>query len=137
MSKQNKTRLIKYLCASLVSLAMAIFYISVRHIGLETRMEQYRIICDAFTVPGVVLVMFGMLMWISGTGALDGISYALHGLKSLIPGLGAEKLERYGDYVERKRGKRPTGYGFLFVVGGVCLAIALVFMFLFYQLYGK
>lgn len=138
MSKEQKTTLIKYLSASLVGIALAVFYISVRDITLEPLVEQYRILCDAFTIPGLVLIMLGFLVWISGTGTLDGLSYALQGLKRmLIPGAGLEKGERYGDYVERKRKKRISGYGFLFVVGGVFMAIALVFMALFYSIYGK
>ena len=138
MNKRRKTTLTKYLSASVVSGAMVWFYVSVRDIELLPRVDQYRILCDAFTVPGLVLILVGVLIWIAGTGTLDGLTYVLNGLKRmLIPGAGLEKGERFGDYVERKRQKRASGYGFLFVVGGVCMAIALVFMVLFYSIYEK
>ena len=99
-------------------------------------MEKYRILCDAFTIPGVVLVMLGALMAISNEGALYGISYVLgYAFRILIPAKRHEH-EKYYDYVERKKGEgQVKGYGFLFVVGGASLAIAIVFMILFYRLY--
>ena len=36
---------------------------------------------------------------------------------------------------QRKKEKRIHGYSFLYVVGGVCMVISIVFMVLFYRLY--
>ena len=47
-------------------------------------------------------------------------------------GLGGEK---YDEYLERRRKNRVKGYGFLYVVGGAFMAVAGVFMALFYSLY--
>ena len=137
MSREQKVKLIKYGGASLFCAVMAILYIVPRNITEQELVGQYLILCDAFTVPGILLIMFGFLVLLSNSGALDGISYALQDLKRVfIPGAGLEKHERYSDYVERRRQKKATGYGFLFVVGGICTAIALVFMALFYSVYG-
>jgi hypothetical protein len=95
---------------------------------------RYRVLCDAFTVPGMLLIMSGLLMFVANEGALDGLSYLGHYLKNMfIPG-SRNKTKRYFDYVEGKREKRVKGFGFLFVVGGVCMLIALVFLGLFYTL---
>lgn len=137
MNERWKVNLLKYGISAVVCGGLVWFYVSQRSFGAQELMEKYRILCDAFTVPGLLLMMFGALLAISNQGAFDGIGYALSiTWKALIPG-GRTKMEKYFDYVERRRSKKTNGYGFLFVVGGVCMAIALVFMILFYQLYAK
>ena len=99
--------------------------------------EWYRILCDGFTVPGLVMVMLGCLMSLSTQGALDGVRYiASIGIKMLIPG-GALNMEKYAEYKERRNANRTKGYGFLYVVGFAFLAFALIFMILFYSIYQK
>lgn len=137
MSKRLKVNLVKYGISALICGILVWIYVSTRDFAAQTTMEQYRILCDAFTIPGLLALMFGLLLAISNEGAFDGVGYALSiAWKALIPG-GRTKMEKYFDYVERKREKRGGGFGFLFVVGGVCMAAALVFMVLFYRLYGK
>lgn len=137
MSERLKGNLLKYGISALVCGGLVWFYVAQRNFAAQELMEKYRILCDAFTVPGLLLLMFGLLLVISNEGAFDGIGYALSvAWKALIPG-GRTKMEKYFDYVERRRSKKVKGIGFLFVVGGVCMAAALVFMVLFYQLYGK
>ncbi len=135
MSKRARIKLIKYgSCAAFVAL-MAWLYISLREFEAEPRVEQYRILSDAFTIPGILLLMAGCLFWISGLGALDGFLYAgMYAIRALIP-WGRHKSEKYADYVERRRERKVKGYGFLFIAGGVTMLISIVFMVLFYQLY--
>lgn len=137
MSNRLKVNLLKYGISTLVCGAMVYVYIAARDFPAQSLMEQYRILCDAFTIPGVLAIMFAFLLAISNEGFFLGLSYAVGvAMKALIPG-GRLKIEKYYDYVERRKGKKVTGYGFLFLVGGVCLAAAVVFMVLFYRLYGK
>lgn len=100
--------------------------------------ERYKILCDAFSIPGIMLTMIGALVFLSNEGAMDGISFLMGGLfKRLMP-IGRwrdEKDETYAEHIARKRANRVTGYGFVFVVGGAYLAVAAVFMILFYQVY--
>jgi len=132
VSSQTRTNVIKYAIAFAVGIALAVFYVSVRDFGVQTLADKYRILCDAFTVPAVLLIMSGALMSISNTGALDGLSYiAKQGLGMFIPGKGLG-TERYADYVERKRGNRVKGYSFLYISGCVFMALALVFLIFFY-----
>ncbi len=135
---QNKIKvaLIKYGgCAAFVAL-LACIYIFNRDFAQLELVDKYLVLCDAFTVPGVLLLMIGCLVWASTQGALDGLGYAVNqAIAALIPGkrLGAD--ERYGDYLERKRNNRAKGYGFLFYSGLITMAVALIFMGLYYSLY--
>ena len=101
-----------------------------------TDMERYRILCDAFTIPGVILIMVGALIWISNTGFFDGISYSVGiALKRLLPFASIQMEDKYYDYKMRKKEARLKGYHFVFITGAVFLAAALFFMYKFYQLF--
>ena len=136
MSKSQKGTLMKYIAASLFVAVMAFVYISLRDIQNQPLVEVYRIVCDAFTVPGMLLILLGAMVWVSDLGAFYGVGYVVsYAINSLKFG-GLKNTERYADYVDRKRSEgHVTGYGFLFVVGGISMVISLVFMFLFYQIY--
>ena len=100
------------------------------------RLDQYRILSDAFLIPGLVTVLIGCLFVISNRGGLDGISFMVgRAVRMLIPGV-KKKDEKYLDYVEHKRSNPLRGFGFLFSVGGTFCVISIVFMILFYQLRG-
>ena len=139
MSSSLKKNLIKYGVTTGLALLLAFFYVYVRvdfsNPGAMPLVEWYRLICDAFTIPGLILLMLGCLMSLSNTGAMDGLGYVVSiAVKMLIPG-GATKMERYKEYLDRRRDNRVRGYGFLYLVGAGCMAIALVFMVLFYSIY--
>ncbi len=139
MSASLKKNLIKYGVSIGLSLGLAFFFVYMRvdfaNPGATELVQWYRILCDAFFIPGLILVMFGCLMSLSNAGAMDGLGYVVvNGFRMLIPG-GALKMERYKEYLERRRANRVRGYGFLYIVGAGCLAIAFVFMILFYGIY--
>lgn len=128
MSDRVKSLLIKYGGSTLFVAVMAYAYIAMRDFAGAELWEKMVMICDALTIPGLLLLMVGALIWAANTGALDGITYAVSfAFRSLIPG-GRHKDERYADYVERQREKRVKGYGFLLITGGITMAVAIVFM---------
>ena len=133
--------LMKYGVAVAIGLILVYIYVASRidlgNLAAVAKVDLYLILCDAFSIPGLLLLLAGLLMTLSNHGALDGVGYvAVNALKMLIPG-GAIKAERYKEYLERKRANRVRGYGFLFVTAIAFLAIAAVFMALFYSLYQK
>lgn len=135
MSDTAKTNLLKYGLSGGTCAAMVVIYAWLRDFGTLPLVEKYLVLCDGFTLPGVLFLALGCMIWISAQGALDGIGYVVsYAVKMLIPGK-KEEQERYYDYVERRREKRVKGYGFLFVVGGVCMVFVAVFMILFYSVY--
>ncbi len=134
MSERWKKYAIKYGFSLVFAGSVAYAYISMRSFSGAARVDQYRMLCDAFSLPGMLLVLFGGLMWVAGKGTMDALGYIGKKLvASLIPGKRLDKEERYGDYVVRQREKRKGGYGFLFVSGGVCIAVSLVFLALYYS----
>lgn len=136
MSKPVKY-IVKYSLTLIPGIALAVIYMNSNGVwNISEKAARYRIICDAFTIPAILLLCIGALVWLSGEGALMSLSWMTQNLiNSLIPGRRG-KIEKYGDYVVRKRSMRKTkGYGFIFVSGLLLLIVAIVFMILFYKAY--
>ena len=138
MSDRLKGNLMKYGITSGIAGLLVYIYCSSRNLLAMEGAELWRTLCDACTIPGLTLIMVGFLVMIANEGFFDMFSYAASKAAGmLLPGRGfADKHEKFYDYVMRKRDKRVTSFGFLFVVGGVLMAFALVFMGLFYSAYG-
>ena len=139
MTNPTNNRLVKYGVPSGICLTVAIMYffshVSLDALGTMPAVDLMLVLCDAFFVPGTFMLMLGLLLWVAGEGALDGVGYLGSCLvKTLLPGKRGE-FERYGEYVERKRGSRKGGFGSLCVVGLIFLGIAAIFCAIFYMLY--
>lgn len=134
MSSKIKSKLIKYGCGVASVALFAILYLITQNYENAAQPDRYRLMCDALSVPGVLLILFGGLVWAINEGALLGVGYALRcGIFSLIPGKWPGKGEKYGEYVARKREKKMSGYGFLVYTGLMAVGGSLVFMALFYS----
>ena len=90
------------------------------------------ILADAFTVPGVVMTMLGVMVLLSRGGAFDGLSYAAsYAWRMLIPGRSGTMYQSYREHVQQRANRNKNECGFLFCVGGVFLLTACVFTALF------
>ena len=129
-----RSLLIKYGCCAVFVGLMAWGIVSTRDFsegGLET---FYRYWSDAFFIPGILLILSGLLMFVANEGSFDAVGYLMRSvLRKLLPG---DRFghETYAEYVEHKREKKITGYGFLFIAGAVSVAVSTVFLVLYYQL---
>ena len=128
-----KSRLAKYgLCALFVAV-MVFAYLQPRGFAGADTKEQFMLLCDALTVPGVLLLCAGAMVWVSSLGALDGLSYGLRlFFRALVPGKRLQREESYHDYVRRRQTTRLKGYGFLLISGAVTMALSLLFLGLYY-----
>ena len=127
-----KSKIIKYSVLSAIGLLMA--YIVLNNYGFFETADlayRYRILCDAFTIPGVIFIMCGALVWISQQGMFDSMSYALKMIKDQFSR--EHDHVKHGDYVlEKQENRKNGGFGFLIITGSVFVAISLVFFALFY-----
>ena len=129
-----KSILIKCGITAVVGVGMVFLVLNLHGFSaLSNQSEQFRLLADAFTIPGVIMIMVGLLIAVANGGIFNGVSYVVgFAVKMLVPGAGKDH-ERYGDYVERKQAKgKVRGYGFLFLVGIVFVLIAAVFTVMFY-----
>lgn len=133
MRKSHKVLIYKYLSGFAAGGLMAWMYLSSRLNDQLLPAERYCVLCDAFSLPGLLLLSVAILMSINNAGGLDTLAYLMSFLPRIIaPGAFGEP-EKLLDFVEKRRQKRKKGYGFLYVVGLVYLGIALYFLVQFYK----
>lgn len=112
---------------------MAWIYLTNNPLEDQPLREQYRLWCDAFAIPGLLMLLSSGLLWALREGALDGLTYCLRAAAfTLIPMKRKDAFEKYGDYVERKNQNRVHGFAFLLFSGGGVTLIALVLYLLYY-----
>lgn len=136
MKKEVKISLIKYSISIVIAVGLIALYFGERDFAGASVVEQYRMLCDAFFIPAILFLMIGGLVWASSKGAMDGISFlAQNFIRAIIPGARAKMPQKYYDYLQERseRRKQISSYLFLFVIGGICFAVSLVFLYLFYH----
>lgn len=137
MSDRLRKNLIKYGSCVAAGLLTGCGYLSGKDIFNQPLIDQYRLLSDAFMLPGFLMVAVGLLIFLANEGAFTGVGFiAQKAVGLLIPFLYKQKGETYGQYVERKTGKPTKGYGFLLICGCVFLAVSAVFVVLFNQVHG-
>ena len=70
----KKHTLVKYVATVVVGLVIALLFCILKGLfKTEDKGTFLRILCDAFTVPGILLTCVGLLTLVIKEGALDGI----------------------------------------------------------------
>ena len=131
MTRQQRIRLVKYGLTTVLTAAQVIYYAASRNVLSLARVEQYHVLCDAFTLPGIFLMLFGLLMLMNDLGALDTLAYFGHYLLHTFMPVAFGEGKSYLDFIEERRSNRKGGFGFLFIVGGVFTAVGVVFLILY------
>ena len=122
------------LCTALGILCF-VLRLDVTNLAAVAPVDLYLVLCDAFTIPGLLALMFALLFSVGNMGALDGVGYvAINALKMLIPGA-ALHMEKYNEYLERRKANRMHGFGMLYVTALIFLAFAGVFLVLFFSVF--
>ena len=138
--KSTKRTVIRYTVTAVIGLLMvlAIAWMG----GLFTQDDlavKYRILADAFSIPGVLLMCFAGLVWVSSDGFFDALGYAAARVGGMFIPAYRAKHENYLTYKQRKNQERSEkergSIGFLFFVGLGFFIIALVFCVLFNMVY--
>ena len=127
--------ILRCLSALAVGGAVAWLYATSRWEEEMELVQQYRVLCDAFSIPGMMMVLFAMLFTLNNLGALDTIAYLMSYLPRAIAPAAFGEPEKLLDFVERRRGKRTKGYGFLYIVGFFFLAFAIYYLVMFYSVF--
>ena len=136
MSDKLRRNLIKYGVTAVVGGLMVLLYLWLNDFSLmHDTADRYKALANSFTVPGVIMVCVGALVWLTNEGSLRFLGYAAESIKRmLLPGRGLREREKYGDYLARKEEKGPVkGFSFLFWCGLGFIAVAVVFIVLYYS----
>ena len=132
-----KNQLKKKLLPWLIELGLSLLVsalVAVRQgvLTADNPVDIYRGLCDAFFVPGVFLVCFGILAFCARGGAFDIFSYGVKSLKVLFTPFGRkEKHQRYYEYKLAKEMHRQEPKPRTLILGLCFLACAAVCLLLF------
>ncbi|MBQ4166706.1 MAG: DUF3899 domain-containing protein [Clostridia bacterium] len=138
--REGKSSLIKNLIGTavcvLLGAAMVLIYLKGHWYELaKTEAERYRLLCDGFSIAGIVLVCVSALILVHNTGLFTGLTYGLRGVKDIFLPFLQQKYIPYREYRKRKMEKKVKGYGFIFFTGLAFLAVAIFFMIRFHKVY--
>jgi len=118
----------------MLSLLVSFWYANSKGVSTLPQLDQYKVWCDAFAIPGLMLGSMGLLIVLSNSGSFDGFSWAMRfAMRTLIPFGRLKKTKKYGDFVLERREHPIVGYHFMFHVGVVDLIICFVFLYLFHS----
>ena len=140
MSRKLRNLLLKYGISLLLGAGLAWLTLTLHGFSETTALsERYRLLSDAFLIPGTLLLMLGLLVAVSNAGSFIGLGYVLrYTIARLIPGGRVKKEERYYDYRKRRmEQKKARGYSFLIVSGIILIAVSVFFLVRFYQVWER
>ncbi len=130
MKQETKGTLTKYAICFGVEALIAFLVIWSKGFFTESAAVNLQILSDAFFVSGVLMTLFAGLLYVSGEGALIGISFVLRNVVLTFIPMGRAKHERYADYRARKlsEGKKQDSScilrtGLFFLVIGIILTV--------------
>ncbi len=139
MNEERKAKLIKIAVGYAISLVVGVglMLVILHNYGYstaETERDKLRILCDAFTIPGVSLMLCAALVAVYNQGVFTGVTYGLRRMKDIfLPFLKSEYV-KYPDYKRKKEAKKIKNYSFLFFTGLLLTIPAIYFMIRFYQI---
>ena len=119
MEHRNKVLLKKYgVCFGAASLiTLAVFWI--KGFFTDSVSVNVQILSDGFTISGILMLFLAGMMFLSGEGALLGISFVLRNVVQAFVPMGRKNHEFYADYRERKLAGRKSNQDHCILVTGL------------------
>ncbi len=123
-----------YIITGIIGVAIFITIICTKQIWNEqTTKAVMQVLSDACFVPGVLLAGVGLIIFASNGGAFDMLAYAAIKFIDLFrKDCKNPKYKDFYEYREAKKG-RKRGMAFMLIVGAVFIALAVIFLIVYYQ----
>ena len=97
----------------------------------ESSKDALRIICDAFFVPGALLLMYGGLRWTYNGGVMDGLGYSAKLMINRMRPHYEEHRQSFAQYREKRESKAQPA--FPLVASGLILTAVAVVLYIIYS----
>ena len=128
MKEETKVTLRNYAICVGIELVIAFLVIWSKGFFAHSLAVNIQILSDAFFVAGLLMTLYAGLMYVSGEGALIGISYVLRNVVLAFVPMGRARHEKYIDYRARKLGEvKKHSNSYVLVTGLIFLFIGIVF----------
>ena len=131
-----KSILIRYGVCAVVATALLFLILWLNKFWTLTEpQDRLRVLCDAFSLPGLLLVLTTGLIFVANAGTFNGLLYGLKtGVEIVLPFL-PHKYVRYRDFVAKRKEKRVKGYSFICFTGLAFLAVGIILLVIFHVRY--
>ena len=129
-----KRSIISYAVTALIGLAMALCVSFIKSLyWLDDTTEVMKALSDCFSVPGLILICFALLVVCSNGGAFDMLTFGVKKVALLLKQTLSEKdRESFYEYRKRKQ-ENKRSFAYILIVGAAYLAIGVVFLAIFYS----
>lgn len=120
---------LKYIITTIIGLVVTLLILFSKKIFQQDKLSEiYKILTDAFFVPGVLIFGFGLLVYSSNQGTFDIVSYGMKAFFNLF----RTKPQKQVTYYEYKLAKHEHDKPIVFflIVGGGFLIVSMIFMIL-------
>lgn len=138
MKDQYKLQWKEYLVTISAAGALAVYILYYKGIfHMTAQVDIYRILCDAFFVPGILLTCLGVLVEIANSGFfyIFGYSTRLFFDHFTKKKKFRHEYDSYFDYTTTKRKMKKAPTSFVLKTGILFMGISAVFAVLFYGVY--
>ena len=133
VKQETKVTLRNYAICFGVEALIAFLVIWSKGFFTQSTAVNIQILSDAFFVPGILMTLFAGMMYVSGEGALIGISFVLRNVVLAFIPMGRTKHERYADYRARKlREAQKHNNSYILITGLIFLVIGIAFTVIWY-----
>lgn len=124
---------LKYIITSSIGLSVTILILLSKKIFAQDKLlEIYKILTDAFFVPGVLIFGFGLLVYSSNEGVFDIVSYGMKAFFNLFRTKPQKQVTYYEYKIAKHEHDKPIV--FFLIVGAVFMVISMIFTILYLNL---
>ena len=127
-------KVLKYLIPVLICCTVVLVLLASRGSFVKSGKDLIRDLCDAFTVPGAVMLCFGILVFATNGGTFDMLAFGVRKFFDLFrKDLTKVKYRTFYDYRQAQKEKKRSFLNFV-VVGAAFLLVGIVFLIVYYRI---
>lgn len=127
-----KRKSLKYFIVSIIGVLISISIFASRNLlDANNTTELVFILSDGFLVPGVLILGFGILVFVSNGGMFDVFTYSINKMRTMRLS-GEKKQKGYKTFYDYRMSKEKAPCAFLIIIGGVFFGLSVIFNILFY-----
>ena len=130
MKQETKVTLRNYAICIGIEAVIAFLVIWSKGFLVHSLAVNVQILADAFFVSGILMTLYAGLLFVSGEGALIGLTFVLRNVVLTFIPMGRARHEKYYDYRQRKMGaakKHDNSHilvsGLIFLFIGIVLTV--------------
>lgn len=129
--KNITKKILQYTITFVICAIVTILILVGRDSFYKSGQDLYMDLCDAFAVPGIIMLCFGALVFATAGGTFDMIAFGVVKLFQLFKrDLTKVKYRTFYDYRKAQQ-EKTRSYAYFLIIGIVFTLVALIFLLLY------